>query len=298
MPRRELTGKRVLVTGASQGIGYALAVEAARRGCQVVAAARSKDLLDLLAREIRAAGGTIVTVVADVCDPTGRDAMFAAAEQEFGGLDILINNAGIGATGHFIETKPETLRQIFEVNVFATGEMIREGLPLLRRGDRPLIVNISSVFGRRGYPARSLYSASKFAIQGLSDAIRAELSKEGIGVLVVNPGLTRTNFSQNMLERSARISLDHQRGSTPEQVAVATFNAIAADRPEVTLTPRGKLLVLVNRFVPWVFEFFARRKIRELFKDEIAARQSNGLRQHAGGEYQNQGADAPRSPGT
>jgi len=297
MPRRELGGKRILITGASQGIGYALAAAAARRGCRVVAAARSAELLEKLAAEVRAASGTITTVVADVCDPAGRAAMFAAAQSEFGGLDVLVNNAGIGATGHFMETQPETLRQIFEVNVFAAGSMIREGLPLLKKGNQPLIVNISSIFGRRGYPARSLYSSSKFAIQGLSDSIRAELSKEGVGVLVVNPGLTQTNFSSNMLERSARISLDHQRGSTPEQVAEATLKAIAADKPELTLTLNGKLLVLVNRFVPWVFEIFARKKIRALFKDEIAARQASGPRERAGEGYQNQGADAPRSPG-
>jgi short-subunit dehydrogenase len=272
MPRRELAGKRVLITGASQGIGYALAVAAARKGCKVVAAARSAEPLEKLAAEVRAAGGAIAPVTADVCDPAGRKAMFAAAEGQFGGLDVLVNNAGIGATGHFMETQPESLRQIFEVNVFATGEMIREGLPLLKRGNQPLIVNVSSVFGRRGYPARSLYSASKFAIQGLSDAIRAELSKEGVGVLVVNPGLTQTNFSRNMLERSARISLDHQRGATPEQVAEATLKAVAADKTEITLTLNGKLLVLVNRVVPWVFELFARKKIRKLFADEIESR--------------------------
>jgi short-subunit dehydrogenase len=284
MPRRELSGKRVLVTGASQGIGYALAAVAARRGCKVVASARSAELLDKLAAEVRAAGGQIVTVVGDITDPAGRAAMLAAAEREYGGLDVLVNNAGIGATGHFMETQPETLRRIFEVNVFGTAEMMREGLPLLRAGNRPLIVNISSVFGRRGYPARSLYSASKFAVQGLSDAVRAELSKEGIGVLVVNPGLTQTNFSSNMLERSARISLDHQRGSTPEQVAEATWNAVAADKTEVTLTLNGKLLVFVNRFVPWVFELFARRKIRKLFADERAGSVNPGS--HAGGEVQ------------
>lgn len=268
MPRRELNGKRVLITGASQGIGYALAVAAARRGCKVVAAARSAELLEQLAAEVTGKGGAIATVVADVTDPAGRAAMLAAAAREFGGLDVLVNNAGVGATGHFMETNPESLRQIFEVNVFGTAELIRESLPLLKKGSQPLIVNISSVFGRRGYPARSLYSASKFAIQGLSDAIRAELSKEKIDVLVVNPGLTQTNFSKNMLERSARISLDHQRGMTPEQVAEATWDAAAADKAEITLTLNGKLLVFVNRFVPWVFELFAQRKIRKLFAAE------------------------------
>ncbi len=268
MPRRELNGKRVLITGASQGIGYALAVAAAGRGCKVVAAARSEQLLVHLAAEVRVLGGTLATVVADVTDAAGRAAMLATAEAKFGGLDILVNNAGIGATGHFMETQPDSLRQIFEVNVFAAAELIRESLPLLKKGIQPLILNVSSVFGRRGYPARSLYSSSKFAIQGLSDAIRAELSKDGVGVLVVNPGLTQTNFSANMLERSARISLDHQRGSTPQRVAEATWNAAAADKAEITLTLNGKLLVLINRFAPWVFELFAAKKIRKLFAEE------------------------------
>ena len=213
----------------------------------------------------------MVPVVADVIEPAGREAMLAGARESFGGLDILVNNAGIGATGHFVETQPETLREIFEVNLFAAAELIRLCLSTLASGSQPLAVNISSVLGRRGYPARSLYSASKFAIQGLSDAIRAELHPHGIGVLVVNPGLTQTNFSQNLLERSARISLDHKRGMLPEQVATATLKAMAADKAEITLTLDGKLLVLVNRFCPGLFEFFARRTIRKLFPEDLAA---------------------------
>ncbi len=271
MPKRDLSGKRILITGASQGIGYALAVAAARRGMRVVAAARTAGLLETLSNEVHSFGGAMVPVVADVTDPLGREAMLAWARESFGGLDILVNNAGIGATGHFVETQPETLREIFEVNLFAAAELIRLCLPTLASGSQPSVVNISSVLGRRGYPARSLYSASKFAIQGLSDAIRAELHPHGIGVLVVNPGLTQTNFSQNLLERSARISLDHKRGMLPEQVATATLNAIAAGKTEITLTPNGKLLVLVNRVWPGLFEFFARRTIRKLFPEDVAA---------------------------
>jgi short-subunit dehydrogenase len=272
MPRRELAGKRVLITGASQGIGYALAVAAARRGCLVVAGARTGGLLETLETEVRAIGGRIVTVVADVTAPAGRQAMLDAAVSAFGGLDILINNAGVGATGHFTESSPDTLRQIFEVNLFGLAEMTRVCLPTLAHGNQPLIVNVSSVLGRRGYPARSYYSASKFAVQGLSDALRAELSRFGIGVLVVNPGLTQTNFSRNLLERTARLSLEHQRGMQADDVATATLNAVERDKAEITLTGQGKLLALVNRFCPWVFELFARRKIRQLFAEEIAAR--------------------------
>lgn len=270
MARRALNGLRVLVTGASQGIGRGLAVVAARKGCKVIAAARSVELLAELAAEVRATGGIIETVVADVTSPEDRAAMVAAAEKHFGGLDVLINNAGIGATGHFIDSKPETLRQIFEVNFFGTAETIRAFLPTLKKGVTPAIVNISSVVGRRALPARGLYSASKFAVQGFSEAIRAELTKDGIDVIVVNPGLTKTNFSKNMLEAKARMPMDHMRGMTSEEVAEATLKALAAGTPEVTLTLRGNLLVAFTRFAPWVIDYFAKRKVRKLFRDEIA----------------------------
>src|SRR5438094_5271521 len=110
MARRQLAGLRVLVTGASQGIGRALAVAAAGRGCQVLASARSAELLGELVTEVRAAGGTIEAVASDITDPAERQKLADAAETHFGGLDVLINNAGIGATGHFMDSKPETLR--------------------------------------------------------------------------------------------------------------------------------------------------------------------------------------------
>ena len=272
MPRRDLVGKRVIVTGASQGIGYAIAVAAARQKCKVVAAARSLDLLESLCSEVRKFGGEIVPVVADVADPAGRDAMRNAAVSNYGGLDILINNAGGGATGHFMEVSQEALRQIFEVDVFGAAELIRLCLPELRKGVRPLIVNVSSVLGKRGFPGRSFYSASKFALHGLSDAIRAELCREGIEVLVVSPGLTKTNFSKNMIERVSRMSMDHARGMTAEQVAAATMKAIIADQSDITLTTGGRLLVLVNRFFPGLIERIAARRVRKMFAEERAKR--------------------------
>jgi short-subunit dehydrogenase len=265
-------GLRVLVTGASQGIGRALVLEAAKRGCQVLAAARSQELLDALANEAGGISSFVRTVTADVTKPEDRAAMVEAATRHFGGLDVLINNAGIGATGHFMDSDPEVLRQIFETNFFGLTETTRVCLPLLKRGLTPAIVNISSVVGKRALPARSLYSASKFAVMGFSEAIRAELAKDGIDVLVVSPGLTQTNFSKNMLEQKAKMQLDHMRGMTSEEVAVSALNALARGTVDVTLTFRGKLLVLVNRFAPWIVDFFAKKKVRELFAEEIAER--------------------------
>src|SRR5207244_6871507 len=138
--------------------------------------------------------------------------MVQAARECFGGLDILVNNAGIGATGHFADVSPERLRKIMEVNFFGLTETTRVFLPMLKQGNRPAIVNISSIAGKRGIPARSEYSASKFAVQGFSEALRAELAKDGVDVLVVCPGLTQTNFSHNMIEQKARMPFDHMRG--------------------------------------------------------------------------------------
>src|SRR5207249_7164370 len=122
-----------------------------------------------------------------------------------------------------------------EVNFFGLTETTRAFLPLLREGQRPAIVNISSIAGKRAIPARSEYSASKFAVQGFSEALRAELYKDGIDVLLVNPGLTQTNFSKNMLEQKARLQMDHLRGMTAEDAARATLKAIEKGRNEVTL---------------------------------------------------------------
>ena len=269
MPKRLLAGKRILITGASMGIGYALAVAAAKRGAKVIAVARTVGLLDTLARQVQAAGGQIDTLAVDVTNPTDRQSLLEFVQTRHGGLDILVNNAGVGATGHFMEVDESVLREIFEVNFFGALELTRLCLPLLARGQQPLLVNISSILGRRAYPARSCYSASKFALAGWSDAVRAELSPYGVGVLVVNPGLTVTNFSANLKARSARLPMDHLRGMSADDVAEATLKAMEADKAEISLTLQGKLLVLVNRFVPWFFEWRAKKTMRKLFADDL-----------------------------
>jgi short-subunit dehydrogenase len=270
--RRTITGSRILITGASQGIGKALAESAAARGAKVLVCARKIDLLDDLARQIRAKDGVIEIAQADITVADDRRRLVEAAEKAFGGLDILVNNAGIGATGHFADCTPERLRQIMEVNFFGLTETTRVFLPMLKKGNKPAIVNISSIAGKRGIPARSEYSASKFAVQGFSEAIRAELAKDGVDVIVVCPGLTQTNFSANMIEQKALVPLDHLRGMSPEEVARHTIKAIEKGYNESCLTLKGKLMVLVSRFFPWIADIVVRRKVRGLFKDEMEAR--------------------------
>jgi short-subunit dehydrogenase len=267
-----LAGTRMLITGASQGIGRSLAAEAAARGVKVLAAARSAELLEELACEVKSKGGTLNIVQADVTSASDRQKMVQAAQEHFGGLDILVNNAGIGATGHFADVSPERLRKIMEVNFFGLTETTRVFLPMLKQGNRPAIVNISSIAGKRGIPARSEYSASKFAVQGFSEALRAELAKDGVDVLVICPGFTATNFSQNMIEQKALVQYDHLRGMTSLQVAEATLRAIEKGKNEIHLTFQGKLVALVSRFFPRIADRIARKKVRALFEEEIRAR--------------------------
>ena len=270
--RRHIAGSRMLITGASQGIGRALAEAATRRGAKLVLVARSEDRLHHLAAELRAGGAAVEAVVADVTNPADRQRMLQAAVDRFGGLDILINNAGIGATGHFAEASEERLRKIMEVNFFALAETIRLAVPILRNGNRPMIVNISSVVGKRALPARSEYSASKYAVQGLSEALRAELVRYGIDVLVVCPGLTATNFPQNMIENRAKWPMDHKRSMTAAEVAEQTLRAIEKGKREVVLTGAGRLLVWLNRFFPRLVDALVARKVRSLYRDEMEAR--------------------------
>jgi short-subunit dehydrogenase len=271
MSQRSIQELRIVVTGASQGIGRALALHAAAQGARVLAAARSRELLQELADEAAKLGHPLTIVPADVTSATDREAMVLAAQESLGGLDVLVNNAGIGATGHFVDATGERLRKIMEVNFFGLVETTRAFLPLLKAGRQPAILNISSIAGKRGIPARSEYSASKFAVQGFSEALRAELSKDNIDVLIVSPGLTQTNFSHNMLEQKALLKMDHLRGMTAEAVAEATLVALARGKAETTLTFNGKLLVLVSRFFPRMADRIAARKVRALFKNERVA---------------------------
>ena len=270
--RRDLAGLRVLVTGASQGIGRAIALHAALRVMRVIAVARNWDLLVQLQEEVKANGQMLEIFQADVATPEGREALAQVAWDRFGGLDVLINNAGIGATGHFAESSPDVLRAIMETNFFGTVETTRVCLPMLCQGKTPALVNVSSILGRRAIPGRSLYSASKFAVEGWTQAIRAEFARFGIDVITINPGLTQTNFSQNMLERNAKQSLDHMRGMTADRVAKATLDALAAGKTVVNLTLQGKALLFANRFMPGLVDRIAAKKVRQLFAGESAPR--------------------------
>jgi short-subunit dehydrogenase len=250
-----LRDARCLITGASSGLGRAIALELAGAGAILVLTGRNEERLErtrLQAIEERGANpGSLVTVVADLTVPEERDALFTRTDQHLGGaLDLVVNAAGVGAYGRFESHDPEVLRQVFEVNVFALAEVCRQALPRLRLGNRPSVVNFGSIVARRALPGRSEYSASKHAVAALSDALRAEWAIDGIGVLLVNPGFTATPFESNVLVDTAYVPTAQRRTATPERVARATIDAVVRDRSEINLGLPGRFLLLVNRLMP------------------------------------------------
>ncbi len=250
MSRRTLEGARVIVTGASSGIGGALARALNRAGAHLVVTARREDRLRLLVADLRERGPVVVQCAGDITSPRVRQSVLEAARLELGGLDILVNNAGVGGVGPFASASEQRLRQIMEVNFFAPVELIRSALPLLSGGKNPLIVNISSVLGHRAVPQKSEYCASKFALHGFSDALRAELAGQGMDVLLVSPSTTQSEFFDHLLENTATRRVPSVGRMTPERVARQTLCAMRRGRHEIILSPSGKLLVWLDRLAP------------------------------------------------
>jgi short-subunit dehydrogenase len=259
MPKREIRGCRAIVTGASSGIGREIARELARQQAEVVVVARRADRLVELAHEIKAGGGRVETVVGDITEPLIRQTAVDTALRQFGGLDILVNNAGVGAVGLFEHASPERARRIMEVNFFALLDMTRLALPLLKQAAQPIVVNVSSILGHRGIPHCSEYCASKFAVQGFSESLRAELSVHGIDVLVVSPGTTETEFSANVIERTGEPSWPGHKMVSAAEVARRTVRAIRQGRHEIIPYGPGRLLLWLNRLAPRLVDRLMKR---------------------------------------
>jgi short-subunit dehydrogenase len=249
MPHRSLSGLRVLVTGASSGIGRELVLELARQGSRVVAMARREEKLASLQEEVSSRGHSIDYFSGDVTDPGLRQRALDFCQENLGGLDSLVNNAGIGAIGPFEEADEARLRKIMEVNFFAPVEFTRAALPILKQGNQPLIVNVSSILGHRAVPFKSEYCASKFALHGFSDALRAEMAKDQIDVLLVSPSTTQSEFFDHVLGNKEK-----PRGRfgamTPAKVARRIAWAMRSGRHEIILPLGGRLLVWLDRLCP------------------------------------------------
>lgn len=267
MARRELNGLRAIITGASSGIGRSLAIELARAGVHCLLMARSEDRLAEVSERTRSAGAEAAVLVGDVTDPAARQAAIDKATSVFGGVDLLVNNAGISGSGDFAGGSPDVLQKIFDVNFFAAVEFTREAVPALRQGNSPMVVNVGSILGHRGIPFTADYCASKFALTGWSQSLRAELALDGIDVLVVSPGTTDTGLADHLVEQRVKLPWAGMKGVTAERVARATVRAIERGKHEIVPNWRGWWMLLAHRLAPTlvdrVMEKLARRTKRK-----------------------------------
>ena len=263
---RDLLGRRILVTGASSGIGKALAQQLAPLGAKLVLAARTEHKLRALADALTGLKNNVLVVPTDITKEVERQHLLDCAVEHFGGLDVLVNNAGIASWAHFADSTEEILRLIMEVNFFAPAELIRKAIPILVNGVQPAVVNVSSMCGRRALPAWSEYSASKYALCGLTEALRGELARFEIDILLIVPGLTRSDFSQHFLRSEGRAKIEYDNGMPPEVVAAAIVKSLRKNKTETWIGSDTQWMLRVNRWFPRLVDSLLARKVKKLYE--------------------------------
>lgn len=240
--------RRALVTGASSGIGAAVARALAASGYRPALLARRAERLRALADELAAAEPLVLA-----CDVRREDelrAAFAELGRAFGGLDLLVNDAGVGYRARVAELEAEPLHRVLDTNVVGLLLCCREALPLLRRGSAPVVVNVSSVVGRRGIPGQAVYAASKAAVHSIGEALRVEWADEGIAVCTLAPALTTTGFFEAQENPAGLAHPDLSRAAGPEDVAREVLALDRRPRPERTLRWKWRALGALNVLAP------------------------------------------------
>lgn len=249
----------VLITGASSGIGRALAFAAAKRGYLVGLMARSAEGLSETVAACKQASlennsdNQFVSTIGDVSVEADCARFIADVVAAWGRIDVLINNAGISMRGIFADTELSVLHKLMDTNFWGTVNCTKHALPWLLKA-KGTVVGVSSIAGFKGLPARTGYSASKFAMQGFLESLRCENLETGLHVLIACPGYTESNIRKTALDahgsQQNESPLKENKLMSAEAVAEATWNAIDKKRQYLILTLQGKMAVLINKWFP------------------------------------------------
>lgn len=243
-----ISGSTILITGASGGIGGAIARELAQRGASLILVNRDGDKLASLATELGASGGKVLTLTGDIAQHGMPARLIEQALEQAGSIDILINCAGVQNFGFFAEESAADTAALFHVNTIAPIALANAVLPHMLAKGKGKIVNVGSIFGSIGFPCFASYSASKFALRGFSEALRRELAGTGVGVTYVAPRFTKTAFNRNVVARMANALKMNQ--DEPESVAASVIATIERDDRERYLGWPEKLFVRINSILP------------------------------------------------
>ena len=245
------SGKIVVITGGSDGIGKALVQQFLTLGAKVATCGRNLDKLNLLASENPT--DSLFTMQVDVVQQVQDDAFIQAVLDKWGGIDILINNAGISMRALVSEVSMETLKNVMDINFWGTVYTTKAALPAVQKANG-VIVGVSSIAGYRGLPGRSGYSASKYALNGWLEALRTELFGSGTHVMWVCPGFTTSNIRNAALNKDAQAQgespMDEGAMMSSEECANHIIQAIDKRKRSLVLTFTGKRTVFMNKFFP------------------------------------------------
>ena len=260
--RRRLADKGAIVTGASSGVGRAVALELSRRGVHVLATARRGTRLD----ELVAQGGhgptaPIQACAGDICDPAFRTRLVAEAVERLGGVDLVVAAAGGGAIGRFRDGTPETLAGIFDLDLVAPAELVRTALPVIERGRDPAIVLVGSILGLHPLPLHAEYCAAKAALRSLAGSLRAELAPTGIDVMLASLGPTASEFWDALLA-GERPAWSRGRPLAADFVARAIADGLERRRAEIFPGYQATGYAFAARFLPGLIDRIAARHLR------------------------------------
>ena len=270
----KLDGKAAVVTGGSSGIGRATALALAAEGAAVAISGRKASALEEVAGKITALGGSVVSQVVDVRDERQVAALVDAAVQQFGRLDIMVNNAGVVYPGNIADGSVEEWREMLETNVLALLIGCREAIRAMKANGGGHIINVSSVAARETGPTGQVYSATKHAVNAISDGLRQEVHDSGIRVTVVMPGGTLTNIGrtlpQEVLDNAARAL-----GVDPEAEGIRHGEYLSHERIEQVLREHPGILLAANDVATAVL--YAATQPPSVHVDEVMVRPSVGL---------------------
>ncbi|GAC1310930.1 MAG: SDR family oxidoreductase [Ktedonobacteraceae bacterium] len=235
---QDLTGKIALVTGVTGGIGPSIVRELAKEQMKLVLAARTAPKLEELATQLRQEGHQVLVIPTDVTDRQAVQTLVAKAQQEFGGIDVLINGAGVATLGVYHELPWEAVDTLLQVNLMAPMLLTHVVLPMMLAQRRGHIVNIASVAGKTGIAYEEAYCATKSGLITFTSALRASYRERGVSASVICPGIIRQAGMFQRIMDSTRVRVPPLFGSSPPQkVAMAVLQAIKRDVPEVTVSP-------------------------------------------------------------
>ncbi|MBN1347476.1 MAG: SDR family NAD(P)-dependent oxidoreductase [Phycisphaerae bacterium] len=252
-----IDGSVIVLTGASRGIGRCLAVEFARRGGVLVLVARQSEALTEALSAVRESSPDSIAIPTDVTQREAVESMVAEAFGRFGRVDVLVNNAGRGHFGPFLEVAPDALDAAMKVNFWGAVYCMRAVVPHMFERRRGVILNMGAVDGKFGIAGGTVGCSSKFAIVGLSEALHLELRPRGVKVLLFNPGPVDTEaFREEWAGAPARWGT-----MSPERVSRAIVRSIERERPEVTLPRMLGLAVRLRHLAPSVFRWFVARAV-------------------------------------